>query len=158
MSNTIDKSIIFYLINNNPIHLNRLQNSLKLLKTNFLEKNPYPVVFGYENLSDETFNSIKNTLNTQTFFLKVNFDLPPYSRDIIDKIPDRFKGHWDENAFFSLGYRHMCRFYAGDVFNYDFFSNVKYFMRMDCDSYFTNNLIIDPFKVMQDNSYIYGNR
>jgi alpha 1,2-mannosyltransferase len=156
MKSIIDKSIIFYLVNNNPIHLNRLQNSLKLLRTNFLEKNPYPVVFGYEDLTSDTINTIRNSLNTQTFFLKVNFTLPHLTSDIISKIPERFKGHWDENAFFSLGYRHMCRFYAGEIFNYDFFSNVKYFMRMDCDSYFIDSLTIDPFRVMQENNYIYG--
>jgi hypothetical protein len=50
----------------------------------------------------------------------------------------------------------MCRFYAGDMFNYDFFSNVKYFMRMDCDSYFIDKLNCDPFRIMHEENLIYG--
>jgi Glycolipid 2-alpha-mannosyltransferase len=152
----IDKSIIFYLVNNNPIHINRLFNSLKLLKQNFLCEYPYPVVFGHEGLAQDTIDKIKESLDTPVYFLKVNFSLPHYSLDIRNKIPERFKGHWDENAFFSMGYRHMCRFYAGDMFNYDFFSNVKYFMRMDCDSYFIDKLNYDPFRIMHEKNLIYG--
>jgi len=152
----VPKSIIFYLVNDNPIHINRLLKSLDLLKTNFLDEYPYPVVFGYETLSQHVVDTIKSKLTTPVYFLRVNFTLPNYSSSIREKIPERFKGHWDENAFFSLGYRHMCRFFAGDMFNYDFFSNVQYFMRADCDSYFIDKINQDPFACMAENTLIYG--
>jgi hypothetical protein len=152
----VPKSIIFYLINDNPIHINRLLKSLDLLKTNFLDEYPYPVVFGYETLSQHVVDTIKSKLTTPVYFLRVNFTLPNYSQSIREKIPERFKGHWDENASFSMGYRHMCRFFAGDMFNYDFFSNVKYFMRADCDSYFIGKVKQDPFAYMMKNNLIYG--
>jgi hypothetical protein len=152
----VSKSIIFYLVNNNPIHLKRLENSLKFLQKNFLKNYPYPVVFGHEDVSNDILSYFSSLVSSKTFTLKVNFNLPDYSADIKNKIPERFKGHWDENAFFSMGYRHMCNFYAGEIFNYAFFNNVRFFMRMDCDSYFIDSLSYDPFKIMEQDQIIYG--
>jgi len=156
MANLVKKSIIFYLVNNNQTHLSRLFKSLELLQTNFLNEFSYPVVIGHEGLPEYIFTQIKELLKNNVYFYNVNFKLPEYNKNILDNIPERFPGHWDEHAFFSLGYRHMCRFYAGDLFNKEFFSNVKYFMRMDCDSYFTSKLPIDPFKTMETEKLVYG--
>lgn len=40
----IKNSCIFYLVNNNQIHINRLFDSLDCLLTNFIPNNPYKVV------------------------------------------------------------------------------------------------------------------
>lgn len=154
-NNLVDKCIIFYLVNNNEIHLRRLFNSLKLLKQNFLDRYPYPVVLGVEEISDDIKVKIKNIINTQVYFYNIKFELPNYADNIKEKIPLKFKGHWDKSAFFSLGYRHMCRFFAGDIFNQPFFSNVKYFMRMDCDSYFTGPINEDLFLTMHNKNLKY---
>jgi len=152
----IDNSIIFYLVNNNPIHIRRLFKSLDLLQKNYLNKFSYPVVFGHEALPQHIIDEIRSKINTKTYFLDITFKLPDYSNQILCQIPEKFKGHWDENAFFSMGYRHMCRFFAGDIFNYNFFDNVNYFMRMDCDSYFIENIEDDLFRTMQEGEYLYG--
>lgn len=152
----IKKSAIFYLVNNNPIHLRRLYSSLEQLKKNFLEKYNYPVVFGHEGLPDDVIASIKAVAPEKHYFHTVNFSMPDYPDEIKNAIPEKFKGHWDENAFFSIGYRHMCRFYAGSMYKDPFFDNVKYLMRLDCDSYFTDEVTEDIFQTMASNKCIYG--
>lgn len=152
----IKNSCIFYLVNNNPIHLRRLYRSLELLNQNVLSKYPYPVVFGHEGIPDELKDIISSKLNTTHYFHKVDFKLPDYPQEIRDRIPEKFKGHWDENAFFSMGYRHMCRYFAGGIYKDEFFEKVNYLWRLDCDSYITDELEQDPFEVMQQSNAAYG--
>ena len=152
----IPNSCIFYLVNEQEVHLARLESSLKCLKKNFLKEHPYPVVLGHEGLSAATKDRIRKVVPDTHYFHKVEFSLPDYSKDILDKIPEKFKGHWDENAFFSMGYRHMCRLFSGGLYKDKFFDNVKYIMRLDCDSYITDKITQDPFKVMADKEAIYG--
>ena len=152
----IPNSFIFYLVNNNVIHLKRLYDSLDCLNKNFLSTYPYTVVFGHEGLSEDTINEIKKHIHTPHHFYKLEFKIPNYTQHIVNQIPEKFKGHWDENAFFSMGYRHMCRFFAGEIFKDSFFDNVNYLLRIDCDSYFTGKIEKDIFKVMQDTKSVYA--
>lgn len=152
----IPKSCIFYLVNDNSIHLRRLQDSLECLKKNFTDQFPYPVVFGHENLSEQTKQFIRQHAPEKHYFYNITFQMPKYSKDILDQIPEKFKGHWDENAFFSLGYRHMCRLFAGEIYQHEFFSNVKYLLRIDCDSYFTDKIPYDIFLKMSKTNSVYG--
>jgi len=50
----------------------------------------------------------------------------------------------------------MCRFFAGDMYNHEFFSNVKYLLRLDCDSYITDKVGFDFFKKMEETNAVYG--
>jgi len=152
----IKNCCIFYLVNNNSIHLNRLRDSVECLKRNFLNDYPYPIVFGHEGLPADVVEEIKKYAPENHFFYNVRFQLPEYSDEIKNKIPEKFKGHWDEEAFFSMGYRHMCRFYSGDIYKRDFFSNVKYLLRLDCDSYLIDKVNFDLFEFMSLNKKIYA--
>ena len=128
----IPNSCIFYLVNDQEVHLRRLESSLKCLNDNFLKDYPYPVVFGHEGLPGSTKDRIRKVAPTNHYFHKVDFSLPDYSQDILDKIPEKFKGHWDENAFFSMGYRHMCRLFSGGLYKDEFFNNVKSIIVYSC--------------------------
>ena len=87
----------------------------------------------------------------------MDFSVPQYySQDILDQIPEKFKGDWDENAFFSMGYRHMCRYFSGAIYKDPFFENVDYMLRIDCDSYFIDKLDYDIFKYVADNNIKYS--
>jgi FkbM family methyltransferase len=152
----VPNSIIFYLVNNNPIHIKRLYDSLDCLQKNFLDEYPYPVVFGHEGISQAIIDTIKQKLNVKTYFYKIDFKVPDYSQEILKQIPERLKGHWDENAFFSMGYRHMCRFFSGEIYKDPFFEKVKFLLRLDCDSYFTKKVTYDIFKRMEDTGSVYG--
>lgn len=152
----VPKSVIFYLVNDNPIHIKRLYNSLECLQRNFLDEYPYPVVIGHEGISQTTIENIKQRLNVNVYFYDVEFKIPDYPQEILNQIPERFKGHWDENAFFSIGYRHMCRFFSGEIYKEPFFANVEYLLRLDCDSYFTDKVKYDIFRRMADTNSVYG--
>ena len=152
----VKNSCIFYLVNNNPIHLNRLYNSLQCLTRNFLDRYPYPVVFGHEGLDQNTINKIKSYAPSNHFFHKIEFKLPDYSQEILNQIPEKFKGHWDDNAFFSMGYRHMCRYFSGEILKDTFFENVHYLLRIDCDSYFIDRVEEDIFDTMLQNNFKYA--
>ena len=153
-------SCIYYLIYEHPIHIRRLESSLKLLSNNFLSKFPYPVVFGHEGISPETRILIEKALPAEIdyHFKRVDFNLPDYPEDILKKIPEKFRwdGMWDDNAFFSMGYRHMCRWFSGSMYLDEFFENVQYLMRLDCDSYILSEVLQDPFQTMVDKEAIYG--
>jgi len=152
----VPNSIIYYLVNNNPIHLSRLYKSLYCLNENFRDRFPYPVVFGHEGLTREVIDKIKTYCPGKIYFHKVDFSLPDYPQEIMEQIPEKFKGHWDENAFFSMGYRHMCRYFSGEIYKDSFFDNVKYLLRLDCDSYFTGKVPYDIFRRMEDTDSVYG--
>jgi len=156
----VPKSCIYYLVYEHPIHLRRLEASLKLLSENFTKKNPYPIVFGHEGLSKEAKNFIRKAapIEVDIYFKQVDFSLPDYSEEILSKIPEKFvwDGIWDKNAFFSMGYRHMCRWFSGAMYLDPFFDKVDYVMRLDSDSYIIDNIKNDPFQVMKDKDAIYG--
>ena len=57
-----------------------------------------------------------------------------------------------------LGYRLLCRFWAVGVFRHPLFRRVKFLMRMDDDSHFTDKLVDDPFDVMEKTQLDYGYR
>lgn len=152
----VKNSCIFYLVNDNPIHINRLYDSLMCLQENFLAEFPYPVVICHEGISQNVIDNIKQRIKTAIYFYKINFKIPDYPQEILNQIPERFKGHWDENAFFSIGYRHMCRFFSGEIYKDPFFEKVKFLLRLDCDSYFTKKVTYDIFKRMEDTGSVYG--
>ena len=152
----VKNSCIFYLVNNSPIHLNRLYNSLDCLCKNFKNAYPYPVVFGHEGLNRDVIEKIKIHCPGDIYFHKLNFTAPDYPQEIKLQIPERFKGHWDDNAFFSMGYRHMCRYFSGEIFKDQYFENVKYMLRLDCDSYFINKVSFDIFEKMSRAGAYYG--
>jgi len=93
--------------------------------------------------------------NIKFIFQEIQFDLD-YSKDIIDQIPIKFKGHWDKTAFFSMGYRHMCRLYSGKIFELPIIKAAQYLLRIDSDSYFYDKMKYDPFAVMQEKDYLYA--
>lgn len=55
-----------------------------------------------------------------------------------------------------LGYNHMCRFYAMQI--YDYLDGYDYYMRLDDDSYIMSEIRYDIFKFMQENDIVYGYR
>ena len=155
MSNIIPNSCIFFLIKNDPIHLNRFVECIDLLNENFLKKYPYPVVLGHEGISPSVLDFYKNKILSKTYTYHINFNLDRYSNEIKQQIPEKFKGHWDEGAFFSMGYRHMCHFFGGGIYTDPYFSNVEYLMRLDTDSYFNTELPFDLFEHAHKNNLIY---
>ena len=57
---------------------------------------------------------------------------------------------------FSIGYRHMCRFYSGFFYKHELTLKYDYFMRLDDDSKFYDYIDRDPFLRLTSNRTRYG--
>lgn len=88
-------------------------------------------------------------------FEKVNFDTLPNGL-IQDQIPKYFPhptlwvgpvGYGDPG--FSIGYRHMCRFFSGEIYKHPALEEYDYYMRLDRDSLFLSEVDFDCFALMR---------
>jgi len=57
---------------------------------------------------------------------------------------------------FPVGYRHMCRWYAGLIFQHEALQGYDYVWRLDTDSFILAPIEHDPFEVLTCNDYVYG--
>lgn len=114
----------------------------ELLHSNFNKRFNYDVIIFHEgDIKKEHQNRIKE------FTPNIKF---------IDVSDRAFKV--SQNIDYSkegLGYKHMCRFYAVQI--YDYLKEYDYYMRLDDDSYIMSEIGYDIFKFMYNNN-IYGYR
>jgi len=73
-------------------------------------------------------------------------------------IVDRGKANQWKDKDFSEGYRHMCRWYAGLLFEFVSELGYTYVMRVDEDSYLLSKISYNLFDFMQKNGYEYAYR
>ena len=64
---------------------------------------------------------------------------------------------WQDNQF-TVGYRHMCRWYAGKLFDFLNQMGYEYVMRMDDDSFLHSPIQYNVAEFMESNGYEYGYR
>ena len=77
----------------------------------------------------------------------VHFDIPPFINQ--SAVPKRLcvKG---------IGYRHMCRFQAKTLYDQPILVGLQYVWRLDDDSYITEPIGYDVFRLMRDRRIQYG--
>jgi len=136
------KGVIVYLSRRNDF--NDLKKSLFLLYRCFTKRYNYPVIIFHDDFTIEEENKLLK-LYSNIKFEKIKFELPPW----IDKNKP-FKTN------FSLGYRHMCRFFSGELFKHEAIRDYDYYWRLDSDSFLHSNISYDIFKFMKKRGYIYG--
>lgn len=155
------KNAIVYLLNNHPKDINNFRSSISYLITNYLNYFPCELIFFHENNFPKTeINLITDALSALNFkfkFLEINFVLPAYKEEILKEIPEFFP-HPDfpECQGFSMGYRHMCRFFAGEIFKHKELQEYDFVWRLDTDSFILNNFGYDVFEKMSLNQAVYG--
>jgi len=66
-------------------------------------------------------------------FVEIEFKMPDYPPEITAQIPERFH---ISSCSFSMGYRHMCRFFSGEMFKTQahILSQFDYVVRIDADA------------------------
>jgi len=129
---------------NNRIEL--LLNTLQNFKNNFLIRYNYPILILCENYNDDDKKYITDTFESLTIsFEDINPTIPDYldTQEITANIANKPVIHWR-----NLGYRHMCKFYAVDIFTHPIISTYKYYMRLDDDSVITSPIPVNFFKFM----------
>eukprot|EP00960_Hanusia_phi_P070822 767408-Hanusia_phi.AAC.4 len=146
----VPRAVIIYLIGKKIEHYLDLLDSIHSLKINFLDENPYPIILFHEGLNQTQMEAVLKHYDDIRFHrLDKEFLFPPEHVNF-SKVPKIIGGHAN------VGYRHMCRFYSGAMFNYPLLEPYEWFWRLDSDSFILGRIREDPFKVMRSGRYIYG--
>jgi hypothetical protein len=143
----VSKSAIVYMTRLQDLWL--LRYSLRFLFENFNKEAKYPIVIFHDDLNAEAVKSLAAVLKQDLGYIPDNikfvglqFETPP-SVSIDPHLYD------PPLTQFRLGYRHMCRFFGGLVFNHPALSEYKYCWRLDSDSFILSSVTNDPFKQME---------
>jgi alpha 1,2-mannosyltransferase len=127
-----------------------LEKSLDLLFKNYNDKFRHPVIIFHEGdfKPKDQEEVIKGRDLIQ--FREIHFEIPSFLRK--DEIPEKWSG------IYTMGYRHMMRFYA--IMIYDTLDELgyDYFMRLDDDSFIHSPIEYNLFEFMEKNGYEYGYR
>lgn len=146
---------IIYLLKNDKKEIGMLKKSLELLKTNFLPNNNYPIVIIHENdIQENILNDLRKNIDIKFDEIIIDFKHNQYADKSIDA-PKNIYVPGIERGF-DIGYRNMCKFFAFEIYKSPELQDTKYYLRLDCDSYFVNLVNYDIFKKMEENDYVYG--
>ena len=153
---------IIYLVRSSDEDVEMLNQSLALLEENLLRftSNTDVLVF-----VEDTFLDYKDKVQTNLdlkYYL-VEFDVPKYPKEIADQIPEFFPHPTHGNGpvawghpGFSMGYRHMCRFFSGEIYKQSVIRKYDYYLRLDTDSFIHTPLNYDIFTWAKNNHCDYG--
>lgn len=154
---------VIYLLNDTEEDKQTFIKSIESLYYNYLIDHPCDVICFHEpNFCKKELTFIKDKfkfINLKTH--QIDFKVPEYNPEIKNQIleyfphPDEFhrnRGH----IGFSMGYRHMCRFYAGEFMKLPIIQKYKYIWRLDTDSYILDKINYNVFDRMAENNAIYG--
>jgi hypothetical protein len=149
------ENAIVYLLNDDIKDKHNFRISLNLLAKNYLNKFPCDVICFHEKHFD---NEELNLINKTGVTLKeIEFKMPSYEKNILDEIPEYCPHpNFPNCKGFSIGYRHMCRFFSGEIFNLDYLKKYKYIWRLDTDSFILDEINYNVFSRMDQNDSIYG--
>lgn len=148
---------IVYLLNNSQKDIMCFRKSIFLLNQNYLNNFPCDVICFYENnFPKEEIELIKN-YSSKIKFIEINFLIPEYPENIKSKIPE-FVPHPEINSVpgFGIGYRHMCRFFSGEIFKLEHLKQYKYVWRLDTDSFILGPIEYNVFDRMAKEKAKYG--
>lgn len=141
------KTCLIYTVKNDRSHLSQLTQSLKCVSRNlfpFVEDLDV-IMFLDPGLDDIISKMITPYRKEKEFILRPFITkAPDYPEEIKKKITQ------------PIGYKNMCRFWAGEVFKDTIVQNYEYYMRLDCDSLITHPINYDPFKRIEQEQMIYG--
>jgi hypothetical protein len=135
---------ICYLVSAAPNDVLELIHSLALLHRNYLKAHPCDVFLYHEaGLYTYVRDYIQKAIGFPVIFIKIKFpNLPPSVKV--------------SHPNFGIGYRHMCHFFANDIFNRPELQEYEYYMRLDTDSEILSPVRCNIFEHMREHEYIYG--
>jgi hypothetical protein len=149
----MENAAIVYMTRKNDLWI--FKHSINFLYSNFNKDANYPVVVFYDDLSKADIANLLTEFSLSFGFLpnikfeKLEFSLP----EGISEDPALYTLPLTQ---FRMGYRHMCRFYGGQIFNHPALAKYKWYMRLDSDSFIMSKITRDPFEVMRVNGYQYA--
>ena len=159
---TKPKAFIYYLIHRPAMR--SLGKSIRALHQNFNRRFRYPIVVFVESDLDSVADRrrIGEMVPTDgesppppVYVQVVHFKIPDY---VNTSLVPRMAGFGSRKR--TIGYRHMCRFHAGGVYDQPIVRSpgLEYGWRLDDDSLIRRPINYDLFQVMRDGGYQYGYR
>ena len=138
-----------------------LARSLRLLTKHFLGCWPYPINVFTENMEKGYRKGLMGMTSSQMYFHDVRHIFTPgFESNGTTPITPETLTFWIESKRYSrghhLGYRQMCRFFAGVFAQFAFLAEYEYYWRLDTDSFLKSPLQIDPFVHMKETGCVYG--
>jgi alpha 1,2-mannosyltransferase len=134
---------VVYLTRSCEQSLQNLERSLSLLASNFLPWSPADVIVMHESDWNPA-GAAQRLSGVNVQYACVDFSAVPEG---MEKLSRRQRG-----------YRHMCHFFANDIFLRNELSDYRYVMRMDDDSYILSPLRQNVFETMQKHAFLYAYR
>lgn len=145
------KAAIVYLARSRSKDINELKRSLSLLDMNFNDEFKYPVIIFHEDFDEKLMANIRKSTHSDLNFEKILFETPDFLKK--EEIPEII---FVDGFGFSMGYRHMCRFFSGTIFHHPALKDYNYYWRLDTDSFLLDKINYDIFKFMQERDLEYG--
>lgn len=154
------KNCILYLVRSSQNDIDMLNKSLSLVRLNLLAsiKGPVDIIIFHEKSFDSRYQKKVHQPNEcDIIFQEVNFILPDYD-DNISKIIQTTYPHPSDplHPGFSMGYRYMCDFFSGSLYEQELIKNYSYYLRLDTDSFILSKIKYDIFEWMELKKCEYG--
>lgn len=153
---------ILYLVRSSEEDLNDFNKSLSLVEKNLT---PFTKDLDILIFCEKSFENYKNQVETnlELKYQEVEFKIPDYPQEILNEIPEFFPHPTHGNGpiawghpGFSIGYRHMCRFFSGEMYKFNIIKNYDYYLRLDTDSFIHTPINYDIFEWAKENECYYG--
>ncbi|KEG07274.1 alpha-1,2-mannosyltransferase [Trypanosoma grayi] len=133
---------------------------LPRLEAYFLSRYRYPVHIFYETLPESMQVAIERAIPsaTRVEFEDVSRMWQALPRGVTEEMLEAWMNTREQLRQKKRGYRIMCRFWAGLVWQLPSLDRYEYYWRLDDDSFLTAPLPCDVFQVMQARQCVYGYR
>jgi alpha 1,2-mannosyltransferase len=132
-----------------------LHKSLELLYKNYNDKYKHDVLIFHEGDFGEKDQADVACGRKEIKFKEIHFTLPAFLRQ--EEIPMRWNPEKGSLSY-TIGYRHMIRFFAVQIFDILDKLGYDWCIRMDDDSFIHSQIDYDLFKFMEQGGYEYGYR
>lgn len=132
-----------------------LFRSLVLLCKNFSRVNDYPIVIFHDDISKTDMSQLFVALHREVGFIpSIKFEILEFKMpDGVSTDPSMYTVPLSQ---FWMGYRHMCRFHAGQIYRDERLLRYDWYWRLDSDSYMLSPIPYDPFERMAQSGYEYA--
>lgn len=153
------RGCIVFLVRSSKEDLEMLNESLALVGVNLLPAihDQIDILLFHEKSFDQKKKDMVRPIKNADFvFQEIEFVLPDYQPEIVRRIPQLFPHPTHDHPGFSMGYRHMCDFFAGTIYSLPIMQNYEYYLRLDTDSYILSPVRYDVFDWMKKTGCEYG--
>lgn len=150
---SVQRSAVAYLTSDSSSDLTDLAMSLGLLRSHFFDVHGmYSVIVFHDSLQEHHMSFLQSAFGAgcPLSFQRISLEASaPISTDT------HFR-YFHQAPHQGVGYRSMCRYFSGPIFEHEAMRGLDYYMRLDTDSFFLHPLPEDPFKRVRDQGAVYA--